>query len=100
MALQCSSISLWHSEMDLSDRRQAAICSCRVAILSRVSLADASRDGTGALLSAAAGALSANAVLLSAISKALAIAVTMTRAEFAIGMALSSCGDCYGSDSK
>ena len=63
----CFCISVRHSDIDLSDRRQAAICSCRLAILSRIALVGA--DGV------AAGGLDAKAALLSAINKAPAMDV-------------------------
>src|SRR5579863_1926774 len=81
MAWQCLSISVRHSETGLSDRRQAAICSCRVAILCRISLL-----GVDA---AEVGGLAAKAALLSASSKAPVIAVAVPRRGFERAMDLS-----------
>src|SRR5579863_5876514 len=81
MAWQCLRISVRHSETGLSDRRQAAICSCRVAILSRVSLL-----GVDA---AEVGGLAAKAELLSASSKAPVIAAAVPRRGFEKTMNLS-----------
>jgi hypothetical protein len=79
MAWQCCIISVRHSEIGLADRRQTAICSCRVAILPRISLVGAD----GAL------GLAAKAALVSAIMKAPVIAVAMRRVEFDTGIAFS-----------
>jgi hypothetical protein len=77
---QCCRISVRHSDMDLSDRRQAAICSCRVAIFSRISLVGVYIDE--------AGGLAANAALLIAISKAPVIEA-IRQAELEDAMTLS-----------
>jgi len=82
MSWQCFCISVRHSDMGLSDRRQAAICSCMTAIFSRIS-------GLGAD-AAEGGGLAAKAAPLSASSKALVIDVAARQARFETAMALSS----------
>lgn len=85
MLWQLLIISVRHSDIDLSERRQAAICSCNVAICSRSSL-----DGT------VVGASAAKTGLLAAMRRTLAMDAARPRADLERYMAHSSIRDRSG----